>query len=101
MLKSKAGYIDARPLTASSAKPLATHGRTIHQGQTRKSAVAIVRSGLPPKADSTRTSRHVRKVPLPDSCTAASSIFQVQALIPARAFTLDVVVEDTVLYFGT
>ena len=29
------GYIDARPLTASSAKPLATHGRTIHWGQTR------------------------------------------------------------------
>jgi hypothetical protein len=28
-------------------------------GQTRKSAVAIVRSGLPPKADSTRTSRQV------------------------------------------
>jgi hypothetical protein len=32
MLQSKAGYIDARPLTASSAKPLATHGRTIHPG---------------------------------------------------------------------
>src|ERR1700682_4757315 len=30
MLQSKAGYIVARPLTASSAKPLATHGRTIH-----------------------------------------------------------------------
>src|ERR1700694_4636703 len=30
MLQSKAGYIDARPLTASSAKPLATRGRTIH-----------------------------------------------------------------------
>src|SRR5882724_5070416 len=36
MLQSKAGYIDARPLTASSAKPLATHGRTIHSGQTEK-----------------------------------------------------------------
>jgi hypothetical protein len=35
-------------------------------GQTRKSAVAIVRSGLPLKADSTRTSRHVRKVPNPE-----------------------------------
>jgi hypothetical protein len=35
MLQSKAGYIDARPLTASSAKPLATHGRTIQLGQTR------------------------------------------------------------------
>src|SRR5229473_6617585 len=30
MLQSKAGYIDARPQTDSSAKPLATHGRTIH-----------------------------------------------------------------------
>jgi hypothetical protein len=33
------------------------------EGQTRKSALAIVRSGLPPKADSTRTSRHVGFVP--------------------------------------
>src|SRR5438045_1234502 len=31
-LQSKAGYIDARPLTASSTKPLATHGRTIQSG---------------------------------------------------------------------
>src|SRR6266403_4850368 len=36
MLQAKAGYIDARPLTASSAKPLATHGRTIHLGQSRR-----------------------------------------------------------------
>src|SRR5215471_3907768 len=28
--KSKAGYIDARPLTANSTNSLATHGRTIH-----------------------------------------------------------------------
>src|ERR1700688_3529579 len=34
--------------------------------QTRKLAVAIVGSGLPPKADSTWTSRHVRSVPLSD-----------------------------------
>jgi len=33
MLQSKAGYIDARPLTASSTRTLATHGRTIHAGQ--------------------------------------------------------------------
>src|SRR6267378_2729146 len=38
MLQSKAGYIDARPLTASSAKPLATHGRTIHPGQNAKNS---------------------------------------------------------------
>ena len=30
-LQSKAGYIDARPLTASSTKTLATRGRTIHR----------------------------------------------------------------------
>jgi len=30
-LQAKAEYIDARPLTASSTKPLATHGRTIHR----------------------------------------------------------------------
>jgi putative transposase len=32
------GYIDARPLTTSSTKPLATHGRTIHWGQSRRPA---------------------------------------------------------------
>ena len=36
--KSKAGYIDARPLTANSTKPLATHGRTIHSGQPETTA---------------------------------------------------------------
>jgi hypothetical protein len=39
MLQSKAGYIDARPLTASSAKPLATHGRTIHWVKLRSPGV--------------------------------------------------------------
>src|SRR5271166_6503345 len=34
-LQSEAGYIDARPLSAGSMKPLATRGRTIHWGQTR------------------------------------------------------------------
>ena len=37
MLQPKAGYIDARPLTANSTKTLATHGRTIHSGQSRHS----------------------------------------------------------------
>jgi hypothetical protein len=36
------------------------------QHQTQKSPAAIVRSGLPPKADSSRTSRHVRMVPCSD-----------------------------------
>src|SRR3954465_8636411 len=34
-LQSEAGYIDARPKTRST-KPLATHGRTIHEGQPRQ-----------------------------------------------------------------
>ncbi|SRR6266404_5763486 len=50
MLQSKAGYIDARPLTASSAKPLATHGRTIHWGQT------LHFDGRPASSDFTSTS---------------------------------------------
>jgi hypothetical protein len=50
-------------------------------GQTRKSAVAIVRSGLPPKADSTRTSRHVRKVPIASFCAA-------KMFIPILSFAL-------------
>ena len=39
MLQSKAGYIDARPLTANPTNLLATHGRTIHSGQTEKNSV--------------------------------------------------------------
>ena len=47
MLQSKAGYIDARPLTASSAKPLATRGRTIHSGQPRRFDQGPATSGFP------------------------------------------------------
>src|ERR1700681_4482001 len=36
MLQSKAGYIDARPLTANPTNLLATHGRTIHSGHPRR-----------------------------------------------------------------
>src|SRR5882762_7452016 len=66
MLQSKAGYIDARPLTASSAKPLATHGRTIHLGQSRHLDRASLTSGLPRLTDIARVSRHVPKVPCVD-----------------------------------
>src|SRR5258708_7137281 len=45
-LQSMAGYIDARPLTASSAKPLATHGRTIHLGQKAKYRTQTAMSAL-------------------------------------------------------
>src|SRR6266566_9194610 len=52
-LQSEAGYIDARPLTVISTKPLATHGRTIHLGHSLPkrlvSASHDVRST--PKAD--------------------------------------------------
>jgi hypothetical protein len=48
MLQSKAGYIDARPLTASSAKPLATHGRTIHWVKMRNTPDEDMLSGVAP-----------------------------------------------------
>src|SRR5260370_5180988 len=44
MLQSETEYIDARPLNASSTKPLATHGRTI---QWVKSVVLTLRRSLP------------------------------------------------------
>src|ERR1700751_2360912 len=52
-LQSEAGYIDARPLSAGSMKPLATHGRTIHSGHTTAGVVGP--SGL---ARSTPDSKH-------------------------------------------
>ena len=36
MLQSEAGYINARPHLPDRGKPLATHGRTIHSGQSRR-----------------------------------------------------------------
>src|SRR5882672_3478142 len=57
MLQSKAGYIDARPLTANPTNLLATHGRTIHSGQSRHFDRAPVTSGLPQKADNFRACR--------------------------------------------
>src|ERR1700730_7069500 len=51
MLQSKAGYIDARPLTASSAKPLATHGRTIHWVKLRNTQHEQMSSALHPTTD--------------------------------------------------
>ena len=51
MLQSKAGYIDARPLTASSAKPLATHGRSIHWVTLGRSRSEHNEPALPQAAD--------------------------------------------------
>src|ERR1700726_839670 len=42
---------------------LATHGRSIQMGQTRKSALATAMSAFPPIATKLRTSREVRFVP--------------------------------------
>jgi len=47
MLQSKAGYIDARPFTASSTNLLATRGRTIHWGQKRRFDRRPTTSGPP------------------------------------------------------
>src|SRR3984893_15225344 len=66
MLQSKAGYIDARPLTASSAKPLATHGRTIHLGHSHRSSDAPDKSDHPSTADIFRMRWHGSFVPQPD-----------------------------------
>src|ERR1700730_3350255 len=51
MLQSKAGYIDARPLTASSAKPLATHGRTLSWVKLRNTQHEQMSSALHPTTD--------------------------------------------------
>src|SRR5260221_9699588 len=47
MLQSEAGYIDARPLNASSTKPLATHGRTIHPGHSLRFDQTPITSAVP------------------------------------------------------
>ena len=71
MLQSKAGYIDARPLTASSANPLATHGRTIHRGHSRRFCDICATSALPLNSDIARCSWHVSKVPNSDIAGAS------------------------------
>jgi hypothetical protein len=45
-LQLEAGYIDARPLTAGSSKSLATHGRTIHLGQSWHNVASIKRYSI-------------------------------------------------------
>jgi hypothetical protein len=55
-------------------------------GQTRKSVVEIVRSGLPLKADSRRTSRHVGFVPTPEvGCFIRSPLRRLQVGLPASS----------------
>src|SRR6266446_8572419 len=50
-LQSEAGYIDARPPPPIRRNLLATHGRTIHEGQTEKNSVWQMSSELPLKAE--------------------------------------------------
>ncbi len=63
MLQSKARYIDARPLTASSAEPLATHGRTIHSGQSLPKWDVRATSAFALIATELQTSLDVSNVP--------------------------------------
>ncbi len=44
--KAKAGYIDARPLSPSRGKSLATHGRTIHRVKSRPNPPWQLKSSL-------------------------------------------------------
>jgi hypothetical protein len=63
-LKSKAGYIDARPhIRQLDESSLATHGRTIHWGQIRSFGDVGSISTLPPKADVDQRSCYVAQVP--------------------------------------
>jgi hypothetical protein len=39
-------------------------------------AIVIAMSALPPRADVVSPAGHVRKVPLPDSCIAATSVIR-------------------------
>src|SRR6202011_4004360 len=72
MLQSKAGYIDARPLTTRSTKT-SCNARPDHTlGQSRRSDRAPLTSGLPP-TDILARIRHVAKVPTPDSEVATDS----------------------------
>ena len=56
-------------LSPAQQNPLATHGRTIHAGQTRKSALVTAMSAFTPIATKLRTSREVRFVPKPEIVT--------------------------------
>src|SRR5258708_8563171 len=51
MLQSETEYIDARPLNASSTKPLATHGRIIHWVKLRNTRNEQIFSALLPITD--------------------------------------------------
>src|SRR6266568_2416848 len=68
--QSEAGYIDARPPPPIRRNLLATHGRTIHSGQSLPKWDVRATSSFPLLATEERTSRNVSNVPISDSCTA-------------------------------
>src|SRR6266404_807070 len=74
-LQSKAGYIDARPLTASSAKSTCNARPDHTLGQSRRFWAVRGKSAYPPRATEQRTWFFDRFVlPEADSCTAAKGI---------------------------
>ena len=54
-------------------------------GQSRHFDGLPMTSGLHPEADIVRPVQHVRKVPNPDSCTAANSELSITSLARARS----------------
>src|SRR5215467_110364 len=65
-LQSKAGYIDARPHTARSPTPLATHGRTIHWVTKRRTQSERISSAVPSEPEVGNDLDHFRVGPQPD-----------------------------------
>jgi len=61
-LQSEAGYIDARPPTARLTILLATHGRTIHSGQARRSRQCRSPSAHTSATDNARHSAALRQL---------------------------------------
>src|ERR1700676_3135268 len=65
-LQSEAGYIDARPQPPIRRNLLATHGRTIHLGQSRRFGSRSATSGSSRTTDIIRPAHLVRFVPASD-----------------------------------
>src|SRR5215510_5824759 len=72
-LQSETGYIDARPHPPDRRKSLATHGRTIHVGQSRPNGNLQERSAFPPTAEVRAMFEYRRCGPIPDILAIRSS----------------------------
>src|SRR5262249_7419105 len=66
-LQSEAGYIDARPHSPDRRNPLATHGRTVHSGQSRRFLDVRATSAHAPRAATKRTCQAFAFVPTTDT----------------------------------